>query len=361
MSAPRAKSAAAKRAEREPIHLRKAARRKSRQETYGAELDQVDENGLSFIERMSLAPDSLVVYKQVYREFLVQCRRARLPSRTACQADKAIVHVLHQMFREGELSAESQKLVSVVNKFRPELRRAGCLPRSLTAIRGFRRICPPATRQPLPWECACLVASLLAEEGQWLTAVATLLCFSLYARPSEVLRIRGGQLVPPIRRSGRAHSCWSITLHPREHQRPSKTEMFDESLRVDVAPYLMLGPALKVLARSTPKNEKVFPFSYAVWARRFEDAAQRCGLAVLEPTLYQLRHGGASHDAATKSRSTAEIKKRGRWLDDRSLIRYENGGRVTEILRRLSAVVRARAVASARRIGGILSAHCPRM
>ena len=352
---PRAKSAAAKRDAREPIHLRKAGRRKARQELYGTELSVVDSSGLSFLERQSVAPGTLAVYQQVYQEFLGHCRRSRLATRTASQADRAVVHRLHQMFAEGELSAESQKLVSVVKKFRPELRRTGSLPRSLTAIRGFRRLCPPATRQPLPWECACRVAEVLVEDGQWLTAVATLLCFALYARPSELLRLRGAQLIAPLRRAGRAHSCWSVTLHPREHQRPSKTEVFDESLRLDVAPYLALQPALRWLASNTAKGDRVFPFSYAVWSRRFEGAAQRCGLAVLEPTLYQLRHGGASHDAATKSRSTAEIKKRGRWMDDRSLVRYENGGRVTEILRRLTADARRQALASARRIGVILS------
>ena len=350
------RSAAAKSASREPWHLRRAARQQSRLETYGPEMDSVDEHGLSFLERMSMAAGTLELYRQIYDEFRQRCRRAHLPTKTRAQLDRAVLAMLHEMFKEGELSSESQKLVSVVKKFRPELRQAGSLPRSLTAIRGFRRIAPPATRQPLPWECACLIAETLVHDEQWLTAVATLLCFCLYARPSEVLRIRGAQLVPPVKRSGRAHCFWSVTLHPHELLRTSKTGMTDESLRVDIAPYLCLVPALKRLAAATSENDKVFPFSYGTWARRFEDAAGRSGLAALAPTLYQLRHGGASQDAATKGRTTAEIKKRGRWLDDRSLIRYENGGRVTELLRRLPPAARKAATGAGRRIGGILSA-----
>ena len=148
----------------------------------------------------------------------------------------------------------------------------------------------------------------------------------------------------------------ALALHPLEHGRPSKTDVFDESLRVDVAPYLVLVPALRKLAAITEGNEKVFGFSQSRWASLFEGAAQRCGLAVLEPTLYQCRHGGASHDSATRSRSVAEIKKRGRWLDDRSLVRYENGGRVTELMQRLGPATRRAALASARQIGETLSA-----
>ena len=350
------RSAAMKVASREPWHLRRSARQQSRLETYGPEMDTVDEHGLSFLERMSMAAGTLELYRQIYDEFRQRCRRAHLPTKTRAQLDRAVLSMLHEMFKEGELSSESQKLVSVVKKFRPELRRAGSLPRSLTAIRGFRRIAPPATRQPLPWECACLIAETLVNDEQWLVAVATLLCFCLYARPSEVLRIRGGQLVPPVKRSGRAHCFWSVTLHPHEFQRTSKTGMSDESLRIDIAPYLCLVPALRKLAAETSETDKLFPFSYGSWARKFEDAAGRAGMAALAPTLYQLRHGGASQDAATKGRTTAEIKKRGRWLDDRSLIRYENGGRVTELLRRLPPAVRRTATGAGRRIGAILLA-----
>ena len=132
-------------------------------------------------------------------------------------------------------------------------------------------------------------------------AVATLLCFCLYGRPSEVLRIRGGQLVPPVKRSGRANCFWSVTLNPQDIQRTSKTGMTDESLRLDVAPYLCLIPALRKMASESDESEIIFAFSYATWARRFEDAAGQCSRTALAPTLYQLCHWGASQDAASRS------------------------------------------------------------
>ena len=88
-------------------------------------MDRVDSDGLSFLERSSLAPGSLALYWETYHAFLRRCQAQRLPTRTAAQLDLALVDALHEMFREGELSSEAQKLISVVKKFRPLLRVAG--------------------------------------------------------------------------------------------------------------------------------------------------------------------------------------------------------------------------------------------
>ena len=64
MRAPR-RSAAAMVDVREPWHLRRSARQRSRFETYGAVIDTVDEKILSFI-----APGSLELYRKIYADFL---------------------------------------------------------------------------------------------------------------------------------------------------------------------------------------------------------------------------------------------------------------------------------------------------
>ena len=48
-----------------------------------------------------------------------------------------------------------------------------------------------------------------------------------------------------------------------------------------------------------------------------------------------MRHGGASHDLLTKSRSVEAVKRRGRWRSDSSLKRY---GKETRILSELNKV-----------------------
>ena len=51
---------------------------------------------------------------------------------------------------------------------------------------------------------------------------------------------------------------------------------------------------------------------------------------------YTARHGGASHDAATGFRSQEGIKRRGRWLVDGSVRRYEKHALLNKQLARLS-------------------------
>ena len=250
---------------REPTHLRREGRRAFRAAAHGHEMGTVDADGLSFLERNSLAPGSLGLYRERYHLFLRQRRQQRLPLRSSRQVDDAVVKMLHTMFEEGELSAEAQKLISVVKKFRPQLRGAGTLPRSQTAVRGFRRLAPPCTRQPLPWDCACLISVTLTEDGQPRTALATLLCFCHYGRPSEVLRLTREQIVPPVRRRGHAGSFWSVTLHPRENLESSKTGMHDESLQIDIQPYLFLGKILQQACKGLGAQDRVLPFSYATW------------------------------------------------------------------------------------------------
>ena len=148
--APPGRAAKKKARAREPFHLWQAGRKAFRAATHGSDVDWVDSDGLSFLERSSLAPGSLALYQETYHAFLRRCQAQQLPTRTAGQLDLALLDALHEMFREGEMSSEAQKLISVIKKFRPVIRGAGTVPRRQTAVRGFRRLAPPNTRQPLP-------------------------------------------------------------------------------------------------------------------------------------------------------------------------------------------------------------------
>ena len=73
--------------------------------------------------------------------------------------------------------------------------------------------------------------------------------------------------------------------------------------------------------------------------------------------LYQLRHGGASHELLSGARDINGIKKRGRWLSDTSLRRYEKGGRVAQQMARLPVNLQQACTLAAERIGDILDGY----
>ncbi len=52
-------------------------------------------------------------------------------------------------------------------------------------------------------------------------------------------------------------------------------------------------------------------------------------------SAYSPRHGGASHDLLTGSRSLQEVKRRGRWASDESLKRYGKETKLIEVMARV--------------------------
>ena len=125
----------------------------------------------------------------------------------------------------------------------------------------------------------------------------------------------------------------------------SKTHQFDDSVVVDAPDFkALLDPALQWLRQATPQGQVLFAFSQAEVVERFRQAADRCGVGVLKPELYMLRHSGPTYDQAVKYRTLSEIKLRGRWMSDASVQRYRKEGRVAEQLHRLQSEARARAL-----------------
>ena len=74
---------------------------------------------------------------------------------------------------------------------------------------------------------------------------------------------------------------------------------------------------------------------------------------------YQLRHGGASQEAVDKFRTAQEIQNRLRVKCNKTLKRYENGGRLADVFGRLRPAQQLHAMAAASSIGKILCGTLP--
>ena len=89
-------------------------------------------------------------------------------------------------------------------------------------------------------------------------------------------------------------------------------------------------------ASTRPTEGPLFQINVHEFSGRLAEAAQELELDPLgELHPYRLRHTGASYDAAGRFRPIAEIQRRGRWRDPRSLRRYEHGARLNDLLARL--------------------------
>ena len=155
--------------------------------------------------------------------------------------------------------------------------------------------------------------------GAFAIAVCYLVGFLWYFRPTELLSLTAAQVIPPTsRRTG----VWGFIIAPLESQRTSKTFQFDESVVLDWPEFPALGRALGRLLKGRTGEQAFWPFSRETFMQAWVKDGQESGVSVLQPDVYALRHGGASHDLLHQRRTVPEVKMRGRWQSDASVRRY---------------------------------------
>ena len=88
------------------------------------------------------------------------------------------------------------------------------------------------------------------------------------------------------------------------------------------------------MMKGKDKEAKIFSFSMEEFRKQFGEVSKILGIPGLHP--YQLRHGGAAHDLASKARDHAQVKARGRWSTDQSVRRYTKTGKIQTLLGQLS-------------------------
>ena len=196
----------------------------------------------------------------------------------------------------------------------------------------------------------------MVKANLWNMALATLMSCIFYLRPSEALQLQVCQLLKPLRGMHRSHRRWTLIMHPMELNRPSKTNQFDDSRLLDLQDHQFLEASLDRAVRWRSPEAALFPFTYAEWAKQYRACGNACQLQPLgPPTLYCLRHAGASLDVALGRRDLMQAQQRGNWLVPSSVRRYQKGGRLTEQLMHLDEHMRRKAHECSERIGDIMN------
>jgi len=191
-------------------------------------------------------------------------------------------------------------------------------------------------RLPLPAVAMGAVVGRLLFKGLVGMAAYVLISFDAYLRPSETYRLTGDSLIPPVVGDPR-HRRWGLIINNALDGRPGKTGVSDESVVVDWEP---LWSILAALQLASPGRRCLWTFTPDQMRSSFKEAFDELGLWSEDPSLYRLRHGGASHDLLLGRRSLAEVKERGRWLADASLRRYGKRTRMQDRMNALPPEVR---------------------
>ena len=174
-----------------------------------------------------------------------------------------------------------------------------------------------------------------------------------YMRPSEPLTVRRGDLVGPV---PGVSSEWHVSLFPEERPDRSKTYASNDSVCLTIfwAPWF---PQLVAALAKGRGGEKLFSFSYPSFLAIFESCRKKLGLGAIVP--YEARHSGPAIDMARGHRNRQQIRERGRWKSEKSVIRYEQRARLGQSYQRLPAHIQTLLNRCERHLGDVLLGRMP--
>lgn len=222
-----------------------SARRRSR-----ATPDTADDSTLDYgaAGRQDLR-DHAEILCRVSRVDLLMAGRRTLPQRCRETWDEELPDFLALMHSEGPGIERAHRLLPAVLWALPSLRATAkvAFPRAWQRLVGWRRLVPPHSRPPLPFEAAMLIChDLLIHEKQeeaFMIAVA----FETYLRLSELEALTCQQVALPTAGARGAARFAAITIRAEELAVTSKTGQFDGCMLLDLKRQQWMVPILRDL------------------------------------------------------------------------------------------------------------------
>jgi len=277
--------------------------------------------GETLLEYESITPRVALQYDKEVDEFLRKTK-ADPAKESDTQIDEKLVKYCESLFFSGYQASRGMKLLAGMMHRWPGFSRTGhrTLPRSWKGLKGWKKLTPGRSRRPEPRWLWCALANTLGLMGRRLMGFYVLTALSTYLRPCSLLAIKPQYLVRPVLH--RRH--WTLLAHPHEGGQPSKTQEYDLSVALDSQFMSWADPVFEELARGQA-DQPIWGFDYWELTKSFKEACKRLNL---ELVLYQARHSGASIDHESGARTIPEIKHRGAWRSDKSVLRYDKHARL---------------------------------
>ena len=291
---------------------------------------------LSPLQANRIRPSTQHAYTDALFNLLGEIGRRSLPQWSALEWDACLPDVVSRLRAQGTGMEQASRMVTALLWAMPQLGRPlqTVLPSTSAALSGWRRLVPTCSRPPVPRMVMWGIADAMLGFGDALGALAVVTLFETYLRPSELLALLGFQILVPVRGSPTAVHV-GICIRAAELEVLSKTGDFDNTVLLDLDRHKWLGRLLLIRRNVCGKSGRAFPMELEQLRRSFLRGAAVAGVTGLSPTLYGLRHGGASHDRAGNDRDLLAVQGRGHWRCTGTLRRYEKSGRLLIELDRL--------------------------
>ena len=328
--------------------LAKKRRAEARQRAQDGRDNLAVESGLSFCEEKAVRPQSTPGYQRAFLMVLAFLATLgtwpvtkqqvspqdfrKIAESQPDQLDGSMCDYFDWLYFSGSMAHEAEKAKAAVLHYTPSLSAVVDLPRMTRALQGFRKVSPGSSRFPLPWEILGALVGWLSAYGHGEMALALLVMFTAYLRPSELF-------MPRICDFSCLKDRWLVNLAPGDTGVLTKTGLQDEAIYLDNQLFPAMGRALKQHIKDLGYNlttmrratQSMWTFSLALFRQTVQKGAEELGL----PDgfcLYMARHGGVSADILLGYREWLESKTRGRWHSDTTHKRYCKQGLLTRYL-----------------------------
>ena len=275
-----------------------------------------------------IKPKTLVAYANFVEQFLEWCKVSKRRNVCGQNADKHMAIYFNALFDDGEpMNTASYTLFGwIALRVIPHSPERDLMPLSRAALTAWRGACTSKMRVGLPPQVIYRFAAFCVSLNEHWAAAAVLLQYDLYARPSEILSVKGRDLVPPV-----PSMClhWGVIFGNADHDEVTKAGSSDDVVLAN-SPHR--GYAQKILQRFGKlflhQDLPLFRGTLAQYESLFRKFSKQYKLKKSIFTPHCIRHSGPSFDAIHNHRTLAEIQSRGRWACQASVNRYKKPGRL---------------------------------
>ncbi|CAK0830500.1 unnamed protein product, partial [Prorocentrum cordatum] len=290
---------------------------------------------LTVLEQIASRPKTEVLYKKTAPAFLEYCTMRGLDWRSVEEMDVVLALHLNGCFQQGVSSDHGTQVPASLCPLLPE---PAWRAEVAVAASGPRLDRAEASG-------ACGNAAAVAAGGGCVPAAGggggaldgclgrPVVSVWMAVWPGETSKLHGRNLIPPSPAAGLQHRHWALLLHDVGSLIPGKTGLRDESVVIDLDPWLV--PALEYLRSTTSSDSSLWSFTVAALRPKHSRRFGPLGLPQVSDHMCCHRHGGASDDVLSRRRDAFQVQLRGRWASVENLKRYD---KETKFLSELSWV-----------------------
>jgi hypothetical protein len=269
-----------------------------------------------FLLEVSLAPNTLTMYKSAVLRFLNWCNIHHFDATNFRDLDLLLTDYFHSMYEEndGKGKGEATNCLYGLIRFLPIVKNN--LPTAELSLKGWLKSQGSISYPPLSWSLTVCIAFKMFLSHEIKAGIGVLLAFHCLLRIGELTSLRRSDVaLSNDPRLGINFNNMALRLRQTKTGSNQWVEITNKDVQVLV----------KVLLQRTVNDELLISMSSMQFRSLFRETCDSLGLSS-KYVPHSLRHGGATLHHLD-GHSIDDVLLRGRWSSTKSARRYIQSGR----------------------------------